>query len=177
VLEQMSRRRSLARGLSERAQIVLRMSEGIDNSEISRKMNLNRETVRTWRARWLSSSSRIEAVEVANGGDKALTKVIREVLSDEPRSGAPAKFTPEQIVQVVAVACEKPTDSGRPISHWTPREVADEVVKRGIVASISVRQCGRFLKSGGFKTPPNRVLAEPKAGRPGRIHQRGRSDL
>ncbi len=173
----MAHRRSLARGLSERAQIVLRMSAGIDNSQIAREMNLSRETVRTWRARWLKSSGRIQAVEAGSEGVKALMKVIREALSDEPRSGAPAKFTAEQIVQVVAVACEKPADSGRPISHWTPREVADEVVKRGIVASISVRQCGRFLKSGGFKAAPSGVLAERQAARPGGLRQGGRSGV
>src|SRR5260370_40833939 len=100
----MARGRSLARGLSERAQIVLRMSEGIDNSQIAREMNLSRETVRTWRARWLKSSARIQAVEAGNEGVKALMKVIREALNDEPRSGAPSKLTDEQIVQVVAVS-------------------------------------------------------------------------
>lgn len=151
--------------------MVLEMAEGVSNSQIAREKKLNRDTVRTWRARWLGWSQRIQAVEAANEDDKALTQVVMEALSDKPRSGAPAKFTPEQIVQLVAVACEKPADSGRPISHWTPREVADEVVKRGIVPSISERQCGRFLKSGRLKTPPNRVLAEPKADRPGRIRQ------
>src|SRR5207249_986229 len=52
--------------------------------------------------------------------------------------------------EIVAVACEAPTDSGRPVSHWTPREVAEEVRKRGIVETISTRSVGRFLKSGRF---------------------------
>ncbi|WP_330217256.1 helix-turn-helix domain-containing protein [Paenibacillus durus] len=55
-------------------------------------------------------------------------------------------FTEEQVVQIVAIACEDPKDCGRPISHWTPREVRDEAVKRGIVPAISVTQVGRFLK-------------------------------
>ena len=42
------------------------------------------------------------------------------------------------------MACETPEKSGRPVSHWTPRKLADEVVKRGIVPSISVRHVGRF---------------------------------
>ena len=79
---------------------------------------------------------------------KVLGQVIEEALSDDPRSGAPARFTPEQIVKMVAVACEKPEDSGRPISEWTPREIKEEVEKRGIVKTISVRSVGRFLKSG-----------------------------
>src|SRR5262245_2695835 len=70
----------------------------------------------------------------------------------------------EQIVQIVAVACEDPADSGRPVSHWTPREVAEEVRKRGIVETISPRSVGRFLKSGGFAAPSGRVLAQRQAG-------------
>jgi transposase len=74
--------------------------------------------------------------------------MIEAVLTDTPRSGTPATFTAEQSVQMVAVACEPPAESGRPIRHWTPREVADEVRKRGIVETISTRSVGRFLKSG-----------------------------
>ena len=74
------------------------------------------------------------------------------VLSDEQRPGGPAKFSLEQIVQIVAVACEQPASSGRPISHWTPRELALEVVKRGIVQEISPRSVGRFLKRGDIAT-------------------------
>ena len=70
---------------------------------------------------------------------------ILAVLSDEPRSGAPPKFTPEQVVAIVALACEPPADSERPISHWTPTELAAEAIKRGIVDSISPRQVDRFL--------------------------------
>ena len=39
----------------------------------------------------------------------------------------------------MAVACEPPGDSGRPLSQWTPRELAEEAVQRGIVPSISAR--------------------------------------
>jgi putative transposase len=81
-----------------------------------------------------------------NDDDKQLRQLIVEALSDEVRKGRPAIFTPEQICQIIAMACEQPEDSQRPISHWTPREVADEVIKRGIVTSISPRTVGRFFK-------------------------------
>ena len=80
------------------------------------------------------------------------------------RSGTPATFTAEQIVQRVAVACEDPADSGRPLSHWTPREVADEVRKRGIVETISTRSVGRFLKSGRLTAASGGGLAQCQAG-------------
>ena len=73
--------------------------------------------------------------------EKALRECVEGVLADAPRSGAPATFAPEQVVQIVALACEAPReDSGRALSHWTPRDLADEAVKRGIVGSISVRK-------------------------------------
>jgi putative transposase len=103
-------------------------------------------------------------MEADESSDKALTTVIVEALTDHPRSGTPATFTPEQIVQIVAVACEDPRDSGRPVSHWTPREVAEEVRKRGIVEAISTRSVGRFLKSGRFTAPSGGVLAQRQAG-------------
>jgi putative transposase len=103
-------------------------------------------------------------MEADGSSDKVLTTVIVEALTDHPRAGTPATFTAEQIVQMVAVACEDPADSGRPVSHWTPREVAEEVCKRGIVETISTRSIGRFLKSGGFAAPSGRVLAQRQAG-------------
>jgi hypothetical protein len=95
------------------------------------------------------------------GDDRALLAIVRGVLADAPRPGGPATFTPEQLCQIMAVACEPPGDSGRPISQWTPRELADEASKRGIVARISARTVGRFLVSGGGRgqTPPEPVLA------------------
>ena len=61
------------------------------------------------------------------------------------RCGAPPKFTPEQITAIIALACEHPSQSGVPVSHWTPPELAREAIKRGIVESISPRQVDRFL--------------------------------
>jgi putative transposase len=90
----------------------------------------------------------------------ALLGLIEQALADAPRPGAPATFGPEQIVQVVAVACEPPDRSGRPIDHWTSRELADEVKKRRIVKDISPRTAGRFLKRGRPPAPQEPVLAE-----------------
>ena len=71
---------------------------------------------------------------------------VPERLADAPRSGAPATYTPEQICAVIAMTCEKPSESERPISHWSQREIADEAMRRGLVPSISQRSVGRFLK-------------------------------
>jgi len=83
---------------------------------------------------------------------------VPERLADAPRPGAPAKFTPEQVCQIIALACEKPADSDRPISQWSHRELADEIVRRGIVGSISPRHAGRLLKRSRSQATSNPVL-------------------
>jgi putative transposase len=74
------------------------------------------------------------------------------VLSDQLRPGTPSKFSVEQIVQIVALACESPQNAQRPVNQWTPTELAQEAVKRGLVEDISPRSVGRFLKRGNLAT-------------------------
>ena len=122
-------------------------------------MVTTRNRVREWRKRWRQAAARRQSVEKA-GEDKEQRQVIKETLSDAARSGKPPKFTAEEVVQIIAVGCESPEGSGRPVTNWTPKELADEVIKRGIVESISPRQVGRFLKRGGFETASEPLLAE-----------------
>lgn len=72
---------------------------------------------------------------------------LRDVLRDAHRSGTKGKFTAEQMVQLVSIACESPRDSGRPIDDWTGRELADEMKQRAIVDSISVSWVNEVLRS------------------------------
>jgi len=84
------------------------------------------------------------AIECAET-EAALRRAIEQVLSDAPRNGSPGKFTAEQVTQILAVACEPPDNSGRPIDNWTHRELTDEVIQRGIVESISKSHVGSYL--------------------------------
>lgn len=160
ILQSMASSRTIPFRLVLRAKIILAMDDGTNNLQIARHFHINRETVRDWRATWLSNSEKLQQTEVASDDDKPLARLIQDILTDKPRSGAPATFTAEQICQIIALACENPADSLRPISHWTPRELAEEVIKRNIVDSISVRSVGRFLKSGGFEASQGRILAQ-----------------
>jgi len=119
---------------------------------VARQQRLTRLTVRHWRQRWLGAAPALEQAE-RGATPQALARLLEEVLADAPRPGAPATFRPEQIVQIVALACEPPERSGRPISHWTDRELADEVKKRQIAKAISPRTVGRFLKRGRPTAP------------------------
>jgi putative transposase len=143
-----------------RATIVLQAAAGARNQSIADALQVDVQTVRLWRHRWAHATARLADVE-ATGDEKALRALIGTVLADAPRCGRPGTFTPEQLCHLVAVACEFPAASGRPVSHWTPRELAAEVIKRGIIDSISTRSVGRFLKRSGFKAASVPVLAQP----------------
>ena len=129
---------------SFRAQIILHLADGHNAQEVARLVGTSRLTVRRWRRHWLTRPN----------------CVVLERLQDAPRPGTPATFSVEQWCQIMALACEPPADSRRPISHWTPRELADEAIKRGIVATISERHVGRFLKSRRPQTAPQPLLAQ-----------------
>jgi hypothetical protein len=115
--------------------------------------------MRKWRARWLEAVPRLEALEAEDSTEQVLSAAIIAVLTDAPRAGTPPTFTPEQLCQILALACERPEDSDRPVTHWTPPELAAEAVKRGIVSSISPRTVGRVLKRGPAETPSGALLA------------------
>jgi len=87
-----------------------------------------------------------------------LRQLIEQALSDAPRSGAPAIFTPEQVCLLIALACEKPPE---PISIWSRTSLVQEAIKRNIVESVSPTSIGRFLKSGADKTASITLLAQP----------------
>jgi putative transposase len=107
-----------------------------------------------WRTRWLDNQNRLAEAEASEAADEALRTIVLAIFSDEARPGTPSQFSLEQVMQIVALACEDPARSGRPTSEWSVRELADEAVKRGIVEHISPRSGGRFLKRGKSATAP-----------------------
>nr|MDQ3960644.1 helix-turn-helix domain-containing protein [Pseudomonadota bacterium] len=131
------------RHLSFRAQIILRLANGNHTREVADGLHTTRLTIRRWRRHWR---------------DRPQSSVI-ERLQDEPRPGTPATISVEQWCQIMALACEPPEASGRPISHWSSRELADEAIKRGIVETLSRCHVGRFLKSGRPPTASESLLA------------------
>jgi transposase len=133
--------------IAKRAQIILLASEGQNHRQIARQVGVSREMTRLWRQRWLVSNSE---------------QSVLERLEDEPKSGRPPVFMAEQICQLYALACENPSDSGRPINRWTQYELADEMVERNIVSSISPRHVGRLLSEADIKPHRSRHWQTPK---------------
>jgi putative transposase len=107
----------------QRAGVILSAAKGMNNTQIAQKLQLARNTVRTWRQRWLAAVERLRSVEAEGISDKELLQMMAAILADAPRPGTPATFTTEQVVQIIALACESPHCSERPVSHWTTQEL------------------------------------------------------
>lgn len=151
VLEQIARCYTNPYYLVLRAKIILLVATGVNSTKVARQLDVDPDTVGKWRTRWsLVEASLLTAVD-EDVTTKELTALVEGALADAPRSGAPDTFSPEQLVRIVAVAREDPRESGREISHWTRRELADEVIERRIVTTISPRQVGRVLDDADLK--------------------------
>jgi len=156
-LEFLAKRPSTPQQIALRAKIILRAAQGDSHGAIAQALGITKAMSRRWRQRWFALSAR----EVP----------LTERLQDAYRSGAPATFTLEQITELYALACAPPEQYGRPLSHWTPRELADELVKQGIVESISERHVGRLLAEAELKphqsrywlNPPPTLISNPKS--------------
>jgi hypothetical protein len=82
------RAHSTPQKLAERARIVLLAADGASVSETARRLGIWRKTASLWRNRWREADA---------------AKSTAERLSDAPRSGARAKFTPEQVCAIIAL--------------------------------------------------------------------------
>lgn len=133
--------------LKQRSSIVLMASHGGTNRGIARELKLSYGCVTKWRSCYADAFSVLERTEAES--PLLLRKEIISVLSDEPRSGAPATFTPQQVASIIAIACEEPGQFGLPFSHWTPSLLKRAAIDKGIVTSISERQIQRFFKRSG----------------------------
>jgi putative transposase len=151
LLRHISQRQTACQRQVRRAAVLLALASNPCVEAVAQQVRLSRVTVRLWRDRWNSASAALLHAE-KNATPKQFLALVEDTLDDEDRSGAPSTFTPEQIVQIIAIACEPPEKSDRPISHWTTRELADEVKKRQIVSHIHPTTVGLFLKRGRFAT-------------------------
>jgi len=130
-----------------RAKIILLADDGMQHQEIAKKLNIRNNTVTTWVGRWQGLSN----------------KPAEDRLQDAPRPGAPDKFTAEQLCQIIAIACENPEDHGRPITHWTHRELAEVLVEKGVVESISPNHLGVLLKKTDLQPHRSKYWLNAKA--------------
>lgn len=149
-LQQLVNRHSTPQQIALRARIILLADLGQNHRQIARELEISRDMARHWRNRWIALTER--------------SLPVSERLQDAERRGAPAKFSMEQVIQLFAIACDQPEQYERPISHWTAQELADELVKLGIVESISPRHVGRLLAEADLKPHQSQYWLTPPPG-------------
>ena len=114
-----------------RAEIVLLAEADEANSRIATRLGVTVDTVRTWRDRF-----------AATGLDG---------LGDKKRSGRPPRFTPVQIAEVTALACQLPAEANTPLSRWSCPDLAREAVARGVADALSASTVRRWLDQHAIK--------------------------
>jgi putative transposase len=149
-LERLVAAQKTGQALVRRARVVLLAAMGYSNTTIAEQIPMDVEAVGLWRRRWVAFDA-IPPTQVS----------VAQRLADAPRPGAVPRLSAEQVCQILALACEQPDASGRPISHWSHRELADEIVRRGITDRISPRHASRLLKSSRSAAAPRPVMAYP----------------
>jgi putative transposase len=152
ILEWLSRSRTLPQRLVERARMIVWCNDGLADAAQARLLRVDPQRPRRWRKRWLADAPELLEAERAGATDRELCQRIQEALLDEERPGTPAKFSAEQVAQIISLACEPPEESGLPVTHWTPNELAKEARKRGVVETISARHLDRLMKRGRSST-------------------------
>ena len=150
MLSQIAASRTLGNSIVLRANISLLAFQKRDNQTISNMLGVCAKTVGLWRRRWRDSYEALLKIQFIES-EAGFQRVIELNLADAPRSGAPGKFLPEQVVGLIGCACESPENCGRPVTTWTGRELADEVQKRGLIDSISPSHVSHILREVDLK--------------------------
>lgn len=131
ILEKIVRKHTTLQSIARRARILLMANSGeYKNGEIAKYVGMDNGEITKWTKRWVES--KVEDVE--------------ERLKDRPRTGRPARITAEQWCKIMALACEKPEEHGVPITHWSHSTLTAEIIKQGIVDTISPTHVANFLK-------------------------------
>ena len=107
-----------------RARILLMANDGKADTQIIEALGTARNTIRTVRYRYVNQG-------------------LEAALNEQPRPGAPDKFTGRNRAKITAIACSRPPE-GR--SRWTLRLIADTMVELNMVDNISHHTVQRVLK-------------------------------
>ena len=123
-LERLVRRRKVSRGEALRADIILWAADGLNNCEIADVVGVTRQTVRTWRERFVKD--RLDG------------------LDDEPRCGAPRKIGDDRIEEIVVKTLEtKPKNA----THWSTRGMAKASGVGGQPARRRLVRCRSMVRT------------------------------
>lgn len=131
-LNRLVRKQSISQNIAKRAKVILLVAEEkLKHVEISKSVGMAQSQLAKWIKRWQEESKE---------------KTVEERLKDKARSGRKPTITAEQWCKIMALACEKPENHGVPITHWSHSTLTAEIIKQGIVETISMSHVGDFLK-------------------------------
>src|SRR6516164_5338274 len=68
-----------------------------------------------------------------------------------PDAAVSRSFPPEVAIYVVKIACERPDVLGRSLSQWDCTEIARQLVRDGVVSSISAETVRQILRNHRLK--------------------------
>jgi hypothetical protein len=145
ILQKIVRSRTHGKDIQARSQIVLAAAEGLTSIEIERQYEIEEHRVSVWRRRFYESHEQWKGLD-PKLRPKMNEKLMRTWLTNRPGRGRKPQITAEQKAMIIAIACEPPSNSGYPHTHWTARLLAKEVIKRGIVGYIAFQTVWSFLK-------------------------------
>lgn len=159
LLTTLDRSRTIEVALQDRARIVLDAAAGTTNQSIAEQRGIEEHRVARWRNRWKERHDQWKQSDPELRSPMS-EKLVREWLSDKKGRGKKPEITEEQKALILAVACEPPSNSGYPHTHWTDRLLAQEVIRRGIVETISHVWIWAFFKHARSETTQESLLSE-----------------
>jgi len=170
ILVRLSNKQTTKQNIVRRCMIILHIvNKPINFRQFAKELGYDRETISTWYKRAVMANNQWREMCVheldcpGHAGDRLRRLRLAELLlSDLPRSGAPPTYTAEQYTKIVAIAVTSPEKLARPITHWTARELADEVHKQWVAPGISDRQVQRFLDQADLKPHRSQYWLNPK---------------
>ena len=148
VLEKISTRHLTGQQISKRAKILMLASKKTPHCVIHQELKVSINTVKSWRRRWEKIEPELSELETK----KEIESALLLFLKDLPRSGQPRKFTDSQRNQIVALACDKPTNHGLEMTDWTLEMLSLTAAAKGIVEKISKSQVRQILKKSAVTT-------------------------
>lgn len=133
-LERWARRPKSAQAIAHRARIILACAEGLNNTQVSRRLHMTMQTVGKWRSRFVQK--RLEG------------------LLDEPRPGTSQRLTDNEVEQVVSMTLEStPNDA----THWSTRSMAQACG----LSHMSVQRIWRAFALAPHRTETFKLSKDP----------------
>ena len=170
ILVRLNGKATVSKNTFIRSRILLHIhSKPINFSQFGKELNHAPETVSKWYYRgrdancqWIEQVKSVTEEPGHAGELLRKERLAEQILSDSPRIGAPATYSAQQYTQIVSLALMPPSETNRPITHWTARELTDEVHLQKIAPGISQRQVKRFLDQADLKPHRSQYWLNPK---------------